>query len=143
MIINRDKLRYMEIPVSAPPWRGYAGQAVLKNMIIKNTRISSEAIKFVIEKDGKTAGRAYLYLIYNDLHKEPYGFLEDVFVEEEFRSKGVGGELVKAVIDEAKVRGCYKLVGTSRNSRSEVHEFYKKLGFEDYGKEFRMDLAKP
>jgi len=111
-----------------------------KNMVIKNIRINSEAIKFIIEKDGKVAGRAYLYLIYNDLHSEPYGFLEDVFIEESYRGQGIGGELVKAVIEEAKELGCYKLIGTSRNSRTEVHEFYKKLGFEDYGKEFRIDL---
>ena len=30
-----------------------------KNMVIKNIRINSEAIKFIIEKDGKVAGRAY------------------------------------------------------------------------------------
>lgn len=110
-------------------------------MQIKKDEVKSTVIKFTIEDCGEVAGRAYLYLIYNDLHKEPYGYLEDVFVEEKFRSKGIGSQLVKAVIDEAKVRGCYKLVGTSRNSRAEVHEFYKKLGFEEYGKEFRMDLC--
>lgn len=112
----------------------------MRYMEINRQEIKSEAIKFVAEKDGKTAGRAYLYLIYNGLHSEPYGFLEDVFIEESYRRQGIGGELVNVVIDEAKRLGCYKLIGTSRNARSEVHEFYKKLGFEDYGKEFRMDL---
>lgn len=111
-------------------------------MKINKKEIESKAIKITMEQGGKTVGRAYLYLIYNDLHKEPYGYLEDVFVEEEFRGKGIGGQLVKAVIKEAKACGCYKLVGTSRYSRSEVHEFYKKLGFEEYGKEFRMTLTK-
>ncbi|MBI4426884.1 MAG: GNAT family N-acetyltransferase [Candidatus Magasanikbacteria bacterium] len=109
-------------------------------MEITKSEIKSKAIKFTIEKDGKVAGRAYLYLIYNNLHKESYGFLEDVFVEDVYRGQGIGGELVGAVIEEAKKLGCYKLIGTSRHSRSEVHEFYKKLGFEDYGVEFRMDL---
>ena len=68
--------------------------------------------------------------------------LEDVFVEETYRGQGLGGELVKATVAEAKARGCYKIIGTSRYSRAEGLEFYKKLGFEDYGKEFRMTLDK-
>ncbi|MBI5222310.1 MAG: GNAT family N-acetyltransferase [Candidatus Magasanikbacteria bacterium] len=111
-------------------------------MEIKREEIKSKAIKFTVEKDGKVAGRAYLYLIYNNLHTEPYGYLEDVFVEEDCRGQGLGGRLVKAAIAEAKARGCYKIIGTSRHSRAEVHEFYKKLGFEDYGKEFRKTLTK-
>lgn len=111
-------------------------------MEIKKEEIQSQAIKFTIEEEGKQAGRAYLYLIKNDLYDKVYGFLEDVFVEEEFRSKGMGTELLKAIIEEAKARDCIKLVGTSRYSRPQVHEWYERLGFKDWGKEFRMDLDK-
>jgi GNAT superfamily N-acetyltransferase len=111
-------------------------------MNIKKQEKKSESVKFEMKEGEKIIGRAYLYLIYNDLHNEPYGLLEDVFVDEAYRKQGIGGQLVKAVIEEAKKLGCYKLVGTSRNSRIDVHEFYKKLGFEEYGKEFRKTLTK-
>lgn len=97
-------------------------------------------IKFSVEEDGKEVGRASLCIIYNDLHEEPYGLLEDVFVEESYRGKGYGRGLVHAVIDEAKRRHCYKLIGTSRNSRQEVHAIYEKYGLKKYGVAFRMDL---
>ncbi len=97
-------------------------------------------IKFTAEADDKIIGRAYLYLIYNDLHVEPYGLLEDVFVMGEYRSQGIGRQLVQKVIDEAKALKCYKLVGTSRHSREQVHRFYKTLGFKDHGIEFRIDF---
>ena len=103
--------------------------------------IQSKAIKIVAREDGRMMGRVYLYLIYNDLHKRPYGLLEDVFVEEKYRGQGAGSKLLGAVIDEARRRGCYKLIGTVRKSRKRIHNWYEKLGFEDYGKEFRMDLA--
>lgn len=102
--------------------------------------IQSKAIKITAEEGGKTVGRAFVYLIYNDLHAEPYGYLEDVFVGESRRGQGIGEKLVKEAIATARENKCYKLVGTSRNERTGVHEFYKKLGFADYGKEFRMDL---
>jgi len=99
-----------------------------------------KAIKIVAVEEGKEVGRAWLYLIYNDLHSRPYGLLEDVFVKEEFRSSGIGSQLVKAIIEEAKAQNCYKLIGCSRNSRPKVHQMYESLGFKNYGVEFRMDL---
>lgn len=100
----------------------------------------SQAIKFFVADKGKIVGRAYLYLIRNDLYEKPYGLLEDVFVEDEYRGKGVGNQLLKAVIAEAKDRNCPKLIGTSRYSRPHIHKWYEKLGFKDCGKEFRMDF---
>ncbi|PIR78582.1 MAG: GNAT family N-acetyltransferase [Candidatus Magasanikbacteria bacterium CG10_big_fil_rev_8_21_14_0_10_36_16] len=97
-----------------------------------------KALKYFIKKDGKEVGRAYVYIIKNDLHEDPYGLLEDLFVDENERGNGIGTELLKQVIAGAKEMGCYKLVGTSRKSRENIHEWYKKNGFEDYGLEFRI-----
>lgn len=100
----------------------------------------SYSIKF-IANDGKVpVGRAFLYILYNDLHEEPFGFLEDVFVDSEYRGQGIGTALVEAVIEEAKKEKCYKLICASRYERKEVHEWYEKMGFQDHGKEFRLDF---
>lgn len=97
-------------------------------------------IKFAINDGQKTVGRAFLYIIKNDLHKNPYGLLEDLFVEEKYRGQGLGKKLLMMVIKEAKKRKLYKLIGTSRTFRTEVHRFYEKHGFKRYGYEFRIDL---
>jgi len=109
--------------------------------IILNKENKSYAVKVTAEENGTILGSAYLYIMFNDLHKEPFGFLENVFVKEENRGKGIGSKLVEAVITEAKRQNCYKLIGTSRYENPEVHTFYNKLGFKDYGKEFRIDLS--
>lgn len=111
-------------------------------MEIKKTEKQFTGIKISVEEEGKELGRAWLYLVYNDLHTEPYGLLEDVFVDEQQRGQGIGNKLLEQIIVEAKDRGCYKLIGTSRKSRDKVHEWYKKIGFAEYGLEFRMDLLK-
>ena len=54
-------------------------------MDIKEKEIIGKSIKFYIEDDGKEVARAYLYIIKNDLHKEPFGLMEDVFVDESQR----------------------------------------------------------
>lgn len=110
--------------------------------IKKEIKKDGYAVKIVAEENGQVLGRAYLYVIFNDLGRGAYGLLEDVFVEENARSRGVGTQLVKAVIAEAQARGCSRLIGTSRYTRPEVHQWYEGLGFRDYGKEFRMDFFK-
>jgi|SRR3989338_1624460 len=101
---------------------------------------ASKTIKFEIKDGKKIIGRAFLYIIKNDLHKAPYGLLEDLFVEEEYRSQGLGKKLLLRVIGEAKKRKLYKLIGTSRTFRTAVHSFYEKYGFKKWGAEFRMDI---
>lgn len=100
------------------------------------------AVKFTATENGKILGWAYLYLIFQDRHKEPYGLMENVYVESEFRNKGIGTKLVNLIIKEAKKRNCYKLIGTSRFKNKRVHGFYQNFGFDKYGFEFRMDLKK-
>ncbi len=109
-------------------------------MEYSSTTFAAEGIRFSLSDRGQEIGHAFLYLIKNDEHDACAGFMEDVFVAETSRGKGVGTELVQIVIAEAKKRGCYKLLATSRYARPEVHAWYIKLGFTDYGKEFRMDL---
>ena len=108
--------------------------------IKKISRNDCCGIKFSVEVSGKEVGRAYLYIISNDLHNTPYGFLEDVFVDSDYREQGVGTQVVQSVIEEARRQKCYKLIGTSRYDRPNVHAWYVKMGFLDYGKEFRLNL---
>jgi GNAT superfamily N-acetyltransferase len=103
-------------------------------------KVKSYGIKFFIEKDNKEVARAFLYVMNNDLKKEPFGLLEDLFVDESLRGQGIGTELLNNVIAEAKKLGCYKLVGTSRYERESVHKMYEKIGFKNFGIEFKMYL---
>ncbi len=98
------------------------------------------AIRLSAVENGEELGVMYLYLIRNDSHTEPYGLLEDVLVKEEHRKKGIGTMLVKEALNEAKRLNCYKVIGTSRMERENVHAWYEKLGLKKHGFEFRIDL---
>src|SRR3989442_10320526 len=106
-------------------------------MVLKTVRVPAYGVKITRVLKGKIIGRAYLYMMTNDLHKRPFGLMEDVFVEPEHRGSEIGTALVKRVIAEAKRRRCYKLIATSRHARNLVHALYARLGFTDHGKEFR------
>lgn len=107
---------------------------------IKTKTVEARGIKFSIIEDRQEVARAYLYIMHNELHQEPFGLLEDVYVNESCRGSGWGTKLVQQVITVAKEQNCYKLIATSRKSRSRVHQLYEKLGFESRGFEFRIDL---
>ena len=101
---------------------------------------SAQGIRFSISDGDSEIGRAYLYVMRNDLHVLPFGLLEDVFIDETQRGGGLATKLVQEVISAAREAGCYKLIATSRASRPKVHELYRRLGFADHGIEFRMNL---
>lgn len=92
------------------------------------------------DESGREIARAYLFMPHNDLHEERFGFMEDVYVEKEHRSKGIGDAIVRKLIEVAKEEGLYKIVATSRYKRTRVHDLYIRLGFKDHGKEFRYDI---
>jgi GNAT superfamily N-acetyltransferase len=104
---------------------------------------AARGLRFSIRNADREIARAYLYVLTNDLHEEPFGLLEDVFVADSERGSGLGTRLVNEVIDAAREAGCYKLVATSRASRPRVHELYERLGFANYGLEFRLNLVQP
>ena len=106
--------------------------------------VEASGIRFSIEKNDSDAeiAHGYLYLLHNSLHAEPFGLVEDIYVTEEYRSSGIARELLAEIIAVARHAKCYKLIATSRNdgTRQAVHDWYLRLGFRDYGTEFRLEL---
>jgi GNAT superfamily N-acetyltransferase len=109
-------------------------------MKVNKEVIEARQIRLTFTKEEKEIARAYLCILKNDLHDRPFGLLEDVFVDPQYRGQGLAKKIVTSVIDEAKKNNCYKLVATSRYERLLVHNLYISIGFEDCGKEFRMNF---
>ena len=105
-------------------------------------RFTFSGVKLTLNQHDREIARIRIYFIENNLHQEPYALLEDLFVQEEFRGKSYGTKLLQAAIEEAKKKGCYKIIATSRHTREKVHALYLKVGFMEWGKEFRMDLKR-
>lgn len=102
--------------------------------------IKSRGLRISVTRAGVEVGHAYLYFMTNDLHDEPFGLMEDVFVSESVRGQGFGTRLVKKTLQLAQKEGCYKLLATSRHSNDRVHALYTRLGFSSHGLEFRKDF---
>ncbi|WP_371421138.1 GNAT family N-acetyltransferase [Tardiphaga sp.] len=57
--------------------------------------------------------------------------IEDVRVATTLRSQGIGEELVRWAIGEAKARGCKLVELLTHQTRVDAQRFYKRLGFAD------------
>lgn len=109
-------------------------------MNFEKSNAEAKGFRISVMDNGVEVGRAYIYVMQNDLHDQPFGLMEDVYVDTACRGRGIGSELVGRVIEVAKEANCYKLIATSRSSRLKVHELYQRLGFTQHGIEFRIDL---
>jgi len=98
----------------------------------------TSGIKFYIAHGGVEIARTYLYFLQNDLHKEPFGYIEDVFTHPQYRGNGYASQLIDEVIEYARGYGCYKLILVT--SKDELAEWYARHGFEKRGIEMRIDF---
>jgi ribosomal protein S18 acetylase RimI-like enzyme len=57
------------------------------------------------------------------------GLIEDVRVAARCRSQGIGEQLVRWAVDEARSRGCRLVELLTHNSRVDAQRFYARLGF--------------
>ena len=60
----------------------------------------------------------------------PEGYLSELFIREDYRGDGIGARLLDTVKEEAKKRGCSRLLLlNSRSRESYKRSFYKKHGW--------------
>jgi GNAT superfamily N-acetyltransferase len=76
-----------------------------------------------------------------------YATIQDLWVDEAWRSRGVGAELVEAIASQARTRGVSRLeVGLPRETFAAIastESFYERNGFEHLGPRMRRLLDEP
>jgi aminoglycoside 6'-N-acetyltransferase I len=60
----------------------------------------------------------------------PVGFVEGWFVQEEFRQKGIGGELMSAAEEWCRKQRCLEMASDARIDNTVSHRAHESLGFE-------------
>ena len=64
----------------------------------------------------------------------------ELVVDEAFRGKSIGTDLIKTASEVAKKRGCKKIELDSAFNRKRAHNFYNKIGFENRAYLFSKNL---
>ena len=86
-------------------------------------------------------GTFELLIMDNLAHKGcPSGVVEDVVVDENYRSMGIGKIMMEFAKDICQKNGCYKLTLSSNINRDRAHKFYESLGFVKHGYSFTIKI---
>ena len=77
----------------------------------------------------------------NSLWQQGYtGHIDELIVDEEFRRKGVGKELLERIIEIARNKKCCRIELDSAHHRVKAHRFYLNNGFENRANLFSLNL---
>lgn len=84
-----------------------------------------------VEVDKRIVGFCSLTVKNNLWQQGNLGHIDELVVEESFRRKGIGTELLHRLIRVAEEKGCRRIELDSALHRTKAHGFYEKNGFEN------------
>ena len=91
--------------------------------------------------ENKVVGTFELLIMDNLAHKgSKSGIVEDVVVDNDYRSKGIGKKMMEFAMNVCRDNSCYKLTLSSSIHREGAHKFYENLGFKRHGYSFLIEL---
>ncbi len=94
-------------------------------------------IIYVAVDNSEIIGAASILIEQKFIHEGgKVGHIEDVVVRKEFQGKGVGNQIVVALLEYAQKQGCYK---TILDCTDDLIPFYKKIGFKRHSNSMRFD----
>ena len=107
--------------------------------------MNEEAVCFLKCVDGKPIAFAQCQLRHDYVEgteRSPVGYLEGIFVSEQYRRKGYAAELLSQCENWAKERGCTEFASDCELDNVNSFRFHMSLGFEEANRIicFRKDL---
>jgi len=73
-------------------------------------------------------------------YPRPIVEVEELYVQVDFRRKGIALELMNRAHSWAKEQYAYYIFLASDSLRTDAHEFYASLGYDQYGKHYRLRM---
>ncbi|MGI8990360.1 MAG: GNAT family N-acetyltransferase [Bryobacteraceae bacterium] len=100
---------------------------------------------FLAEVDGTPAGYTLIFETYSSFLALPTLYLEDFFVLPAYRGRKVGAGLFRAMIAEARARGCGRMEWSVLDWNRLAIDFYERFGAKrlDEWRYYRMTLTGP
>jgi ribosomal protein S18 acetylase RimI-like enzyme len=99
-----------------------------------------DAQVFVAELGGRVAGAISLWFQPRLNWTTLQAWIPDLYVEPAFRRRGAARALLDACVEEARRRGCHRLVLESGHHREEAHRLYEQYGFQHYARAYALEL---
>jgi GNAT superfamily N-acetyltransferase len=86
---------------------------------------------YVVEEQAQLVATCTLALIPNLTRgPKPYGLIENVVTDPDFRKRGFATAVLRHALNEAWDAGCYKVMLATGSKREETLRFYERAGFQ-------------
>ncbi len=93
-------------------------------------RDDSHMVLCAVDEDGEILGYTSVHWNPYLIHTGPEGYVSELFVYDYARGHGIGGRLLEVVKEEARKRGCDRLMLVNFRSRESYQRgFYRKHGW--------------
>ncbi len=99
----------------------------LRNLIETMLK-GKEGFQLVAEEDGSLIGFASIYLSWETLTPGRISKMNDLYVVDRHRGKGVARQLFEACVEESRALGCRKMVWETAPDNLRAQRFYEKMG---------------
>jgi ribosomal protein S18 acetylase RimI-like enzyme len=86
---------------------------------------------FLFSMGNRYVGFSTCFFITSTFKAKPYLYIHDLFVAENNENKGLGTQLLNALVGYARRAGCCKVTLEVRSDNDRAMHVYKKLGFTD------------
>jgi GNAT superfamily N-acetyltransferase len=103
-------------------------------------RLGAADALFLAELDGEVCGLAGLHVSPALEYDGDAAKVSALVVHQDFRRRGIGAALMRAVEEEARSRGCVLLYLTTAERREDAHAFYRTIELEETGRRFAKRL---
>lgn len=101
-------------------------------------RLRARISTFVALEHDRVIGTASLFIEPKFLHNGGrVGHIEDVAVHPDLQGRGIGGQIVRHLIEICREHGCYKVI---LDCAETLIPYYERLGFRLWSHAMRMDL---
>lgn len=109
-----------------------------EQLIARLPRMTSEPGYHILvaDVDGCVVGLTTVFIRHLINADAPLARIASMIVDEAWRSRGIGGELVAAAEAIARDAGCERIEVTSAEERTRAHEFYRRLGYNERPRRF-------
>ena len=102
-------------------------------------RLDRNQFVYVAIQENRVVGTTALLVEQKFIHSGgQVGHIEDVAVSPELQGQGIGRDLVRYAIAQARQMGCYKVI---LHCKPELRPFYESLGFHETNVGMRVDLT--
>lgn len=106
--------------------------AALRRVYERGLRANAQVYLCAIDGEN-VVGFASLTIKSNLWEGANLGHIDELIVDEKYRGRGLGTQLLEDIIAQARQRGCARVELDSAFHRTKAHQFYERQGFENPG----------